>query len=83
MCNFRQLAVSHNLPNTTIAALDTVIDDLANNRQRIGIDVQGFAGWVSEPFVNNGDGITPTPGAVLLASIGMVCVGWFRKRGYF
>ncbi len=58
-----------------------VLSGLDDGSLRIGIHVQGFADGGSESFVN--DGVIPAPGAVLLASFGMVCVGWFRKRGYF
>jgi len=58
-----------------------VLSGLDDGSLRIGIHVQGFADGGSESFVN--DGVIPAPGAVLLASFGMLCVGWFRKRGYF
>jgi len=63
------------------ATYNDVLSGLDDGSLRIGIHVQGFADGGSESFVN--DGVIPAPGAVLLASFGMLCVGWFRKRGYF
>jgi hypothetical protein len=63
------------------STFNDVLNGLDDGSLRVGIHVQGFADGGSEAFVN--DGVIPTPGAVLLASIGMACVGWFRKRGYF
>jgi hypothetical protein len=79
---FFQLIASQNPSGVTITKLDTAIDNLANHGlQQHGIYVPSLADGGSEPFVHND--VLPMPGAVLLASIGMVCVGWFRRRGYF
>ena len=56
----------------------SVIQDLGSGDLRIGIHVQGFANGGSESFVNNG--VIPAPGAVSLAGIGTVLLGWLRRR---
>lgn len=66
------------------AVFADVVNNLASGALRIGIHVQGFANGGSESFVNNGiadgNGKIPAPGALVLVSIGMGCVGWLRRR---
>jgi hypothetical protein len=59
--------------------LQDVLDELATGELRIGIHVQGFADGGSEAFVNNG--IVPIPSSLVLGSIGVALIGWFRRRG--
>ncbi len=75
------LGIKFNLQSGS--AYNDVLSGIDDGSLRIGIHVQGFADSYSESFVTGGDGAVPAPGAVLLASMGMVCVGWFRRRGYF
>jgi hypothetical protein len=55
-----------------------VLNSLESGDLRIGIHVQGFDSEGSESFVNNG--IIPAPGAVFLGGVGIVLVGWLRRR---
>ena len=73
------LGITFNLQSGS--TFNDVLSGLNDGSLRVGIHAQGFADGGSESFVNNG--VVPAPGAVLLASMGIVCVGWLRKRGCF
>ena len=59
--------------------LGDLLTALENETVVIGIRIQGFADGGSESFVNNTVPI-PAPGAIFLGGIGIVLVGWLRRR---
>jgi len=61
-------------------SLTDVIAYLNDATLRVGLHVQGYACGGSESFVNNG--LVPAPGAMLLGSAGVACLGWIRHRRY-
>ena len=58
---------------------DQVITGLNNNDIIIGIHVGGF-GTEEQDYSEKFTTVIPTPGAVLLGSIGVGLVGWLRRR---
>lgn len=56
-----------------------VINGLNDGSILIGIKVQSFPDGGSETFINNPVPI-PAPGAIFLGGIGIVLVGWLRRR---
>ena len=64
---------------------DDMLSELADESALTGINVQGFANAGDESFINasTAQNVVPAPAAVLLASFGMICAGWFRRRGCF
>ncbi len=54
---------------------DDVVNELGTQEIRIGIRVQGYDSGGSEGFVN-----VPAPGALVLGSMGVGFLGWWRRR---
>jgi len=65
------------LGGQTIADVESALE---NHNLEIAIHVIAFESEGSEWLSNNGNGVIPAPGAVLLGSIGVCLVGWLRRR---
>ncbi len=70
-----------NLSNSPVAAsYSDLLSSIGSGALRIGLHVQAFADESSESFINMPGPIVPTPGALLLGSVGVVVIGVLRRR---